>query len=411
MMLTAITDDLTGAADSGSYFTERGQALRIYTSGEEEIVRRGKEIISVNLSSRNISGAEAKARHYDLVRRMNGLPGQVVMKKIGTGFRGNDPYEIEGLLEAAPERPCFIIDNAPDLGTFTLYGNQYCEGQILHKSLYAKDPIMPPTCSFIPDILAEHTGIPIGLVDIDAVKTGRSREETARQLAAGKRILVFDAVTKADTLAILQALMPDWPHAFWTGSLGIADALAEYFFGKARPAALHSRAVRTLGFCASAYPMAEKQIDVSCAAGLQLVELDMDAVIGGDTRSERYAIEKCLESIRTGNTLLRPHVEKYSYKEGTSRAIMASVGCCAEEICRKASFDRLAVIGGETAQCITARLGVRSIELTAKLEPGVAEGTLCGGVLDGKEFALKGGSVGSEQALEKMLCRWKETTA
>ena len=30
-----------------------------------------------------------------------------------------------------------------------------------------------------------------------------------------------------------------------------------------------------------------------------------------------------------------------------------------------------------------------------------------GGVLDGKEFALKGGSIGSVEALEKMLCRWE----
>lgn len=408
MILTAITDDLTGAADSGSYFTERGQRLRIYTSGDQKIVRRENEIVSVNLSSRNTSGAEAKARHYALARTMNGFPGQIVMKKIGTGFRGNDPYEIEGLLEAVPERPCFIIDNAPDLGTFTLYGNQYCEGQILHKSLYAKDPVMPPTRSFIPDILAEHTKVPVGLVDIDAVKTDHARQETERLLASGKRIVVFDAVTKADTLSILRALMPEYPHAFWTGSLGIADALAEYFFGEPCRTVPKARPARCLGFSASAYPMAEKQIAVSCAAGLKKVMLDMDAVIDGDVYEERRAVEQCLENICTANTLLQPHTEKYSYQPGTSRAIMESIGRCAEKICRKAQFDRLVVIGGETAQRITALLGVQSLYLTAKLEPGVAEGILCGGALDGKEFALKGGSVGSEYALEKMLGHWEE---
>ncbi len=103
-----------------------------------------------------------------------------------------------------------------------------------------------------------------------------------------------------------------------------------------------------------------------------------------------------------------PRVEKYSYKPGTSEKIMTAIGHCANEICRSAQFERLAVIGGETAQHITATLGVRAMLLTAKLEAGVAEGILCGGVLDGKEFALKGGSVGSERALEKMLCHWGE---
>ena len=408
MALTAITDDLTGAADSGSYFTERGQRLKIYTDGEHELSRQDNEIISINLSSRNISGAEAKARHYAIVKRMNGMRGDVVMKKIGTGFRGNDPFELEGLLEAAPERPCFIIDNAPDLGTFTLYGNQYCEGQILHKSLYANDPVMPPTKSFIPDILSEHTYMPVGLVNIDAVKSGRIKEKTSRLLSEGKRIIVFDAVSKGDTLAIVSTLMPEFSHAYWTGSLGIADALAQYFFGNVKPSALHSRSVRSMCFSASAYPMAKRQVAVSREAGLEVVELDMDAVIDGSKQAECRAISDCLEKIRCNDTLLMPRVEKYSYKPGTSEKIMTAIGRCANEICRSAQFERLAVIGGETAQHITATLGVRAMLLTAKLEAGVAEGILCGGVLGGKEFALKGGSVGSERALEKMLCHWGE---
>ena len=406
MILTAITDDLTGAADSGSYFTERGQCLRIYTDGEHELVRNENEIMSVNLSSRNIIGTEAKAKHYNLVKRLNGLPGQIVMKKIGTGFRGNDPYELEGLLEAAPDRPCFIIDNAPDLGTFTLYGNQYCEGQILHKSLYANDPVMPPTKSFIPEILSEHTYIPIGLVDIDAVKSGRIKQETEKLLNSGKRIIVFDAVSRSDTLAIISTLMPDYSYAFWTGSLGIADALAQFFFGDTKPLNPKSRSIRSLCFSASAYPMAKKQIAVSQKAGLKIVELDMDAVIDGSLQAEQTAINSSLESIKNANTMLVPKVNKYSYKQGTSQAIMDTVGHCADAICRNAQFDRLIVIGGETAQHIMAKLEVRSLQLTAKLEPGVAEGILCGGVLDGKQFGLKGGSVGSERALEKMLCHW-----
>ena len=37
MRFTEITDDLTGAADSGSYFTARRQQLKICTSGESSL--------------------------------------------------------------------------------------------------------------------------------------------------------------------------------------------------------------------------------------------------------------------------------------------------------------------------------------------------------------------------------------
>lgn len=39
MRFTEITDDLTGAADSGSYFTARRQQLKICTSGESSLNR------------------------------------------------------------------------------------------------------------------------------------------------------------------------------------------------------------------------------------------------------------------------------------------------------------------------------------------------------------------------------------
>ena len=405
--LTMITDDLSGAADSGSYYTERGQELTIFTNAEEEIARRGGEIVAVNLSSRNTDGAVAKERHYSVCEKIQRLGPQIFMKKIGTGFRGNDAYELEGLLEAMPDYRCFIVDNAPDLGTFTLYGNQYCEGEILHKSLYAKDPVMPPTKSYIPEILEEHTRFSVGLVDIDALKGGMLAQKTAEQVAADHRIIVFDAVTREDTLNILQTLVPLYPQVFWTGSLGLADGLATYLYGVPQPHVFQKRRVKSLCFCASAYDMAQKQVTKSHENGLLISELNIDALLDGDEMAKDRAVADCLAKNRQGSVIFIPRVEQYSYKPGVSKKIMEYMGECAERICANAVFDRVAVIGGETAQSIFARLKVGRMRLTGKLEPGVAEGEILDGTLAGKEFAIKGGSVGSIDSLEKMLCNWE----
>ncbi|NCB52713.1 MAG: four-carbon acid sugar kinase family protein [Clostridia bacterium] len=403
--LTAVTDDLTGAADSGSYFTDRGRRLTIFTSGDCALTRRGDEIISVNLSSRNTDGGTARDRHFALCSRLRQLPDQIIMKKIGTGFRGNDGFELEGMLTALPEYLCFIIDNAPDLGTFTLYGHQYCEGQILHKSLYANDPIMPPTKSFIPEILSEDTNINIGLVDIDAVKGGNILAKTQQAVSAGCRIIVFDAVTKKDTIDIISALFPVYPRVLWTGSLGIADGLAAYLYGEELPHVLKARDIKSVCFCASAYEMAKKQIRRSQENGLSVTELDIDAVMDGDTAAAASAVSDFLAKNKKGDVMLLPKVVRYSCKPGTSQVIMACMEQCASKICKTAEYDRIVLIGGETSQAIFRALGVDSLELLGKLEPGVAEGILHGGAAEGKEFALKGGSLGSEEALEKMLCR------
>lgn len=408
MLLTEITDDLTGAADSGSYFTARGQQLKICTSGETDLSRAENEILTINLSSRNVERSRARELHYDLLQKLPRSRNQIFMKKIGTGFRGHDACELEGLLESWPDYYVFIVDNAPDLGTFTLYGHQYCEGVILPKSVYAKDPVLAPTESYIPDILAKDTKIQMGLVDIDAVKGGKILERTQELLNSGARILVFDAITRQDVLLILSTLVPKYPNVFWTGSLGIADGLAEYCFGPARKERPQKRDLRCLAFCASAYEIASRQIAYSVERGLRLVPVDIDAYIDGDEAVPERAAREAREAVKEQNVMLAPQVSKYSYQPGTSEKIMECFARLSPLACRDADFDRLVVVGGETSQAILRELQVEHLKLGQALEPGVAQGWILDGRLAGKEFSLKGGSMGSECVLEKMMCRWEE---
>lgn len=409
MRLIAITDDLTGAADSGSYFTARGRKLRICTTGSCSLRHDPEEILSVNLSSRNISGDCARNVHRALMDRLPHADETVWFKKIGTGFRGNDAFELEGLLTARPDHLVFLIDNAPDLGTFTLYGHQYCEGKLLPKSVYAKDPILPPTQSYIPDILARDTDLPIGLVDIHAVRGGDLEGAAEEQLAKGARILVFDAITRVDTLHIISTLFPRYQKVFWTGSLGLADGLAQYLYGPAQPARSPDAAPplppRCLGFCASAYEIAHRQMEFSAAHGLYLVPLDMDAYLDGDQDVPEKAARRALDALSRSNVMLAPYVERYSYQPGTSQAILACFARLIPLVCGQADFDRLVIVGGETSQTIFRELGVEHLSLGQALEPGVAQGRILDGLPAGKEFALKGGSMGSLPVLEKMMGR------
>lgn len=400
-----ITDDLTGAADSGSFFTSRGEKLNICTSQSAYKPAKNGEIVSVNLSSRNVKGEEAYKRHLEMCSVLKDEGNSVIMKKIGTGFRGNDQYELAGMLDALPEYSVFIIDNAPDLGTFTLYGNQYCEGQLLHKSIYANDPVMPPKESYIPSILSKGIDKPIGLVDIDTVKSGAVQAATARLLDEGKRIIVFDAITRDDTNHIIRELMPLYPKIFWTGSLGIADGLGEVLFGPTEKKVLPARKLRCVCFSASAYGIVKKQIAYSKCRGLNVVEVDIDSYIDGNNRVPYIAAEAAAAVTQGENLMLCPKVEKYSYKPGTSEKIMNCFSLLAPQVCKNVRMDRLVMIGGETAQTILRQLNVDNMELHHPIEPGTAQGILADGMLAGKEFALKGGSMGSALTLENMMCR------
>lgn len=417
--LVSITDDLTGAADSGSYFTNRGIELTIYTELDpDKIILSSDHNMCVNLSTRNADAQTAFDRHYRMFRQIGCNSARIIMKKIGTGFRGQDPYELNGILSANEELVCFIVDSAPDLGTFTLYGNQYCEGCLLEKSLYTKDPVMPPSQSFIPDILKKGIQYRIECIDIDIVKGTQMEliERVAGAVGQGNRVIVFDAITKEDGKRIVSSLAPLYHNAVWTGSLGIADALSWYMSGQdyyeqtayyeniiEQIKGERSAGKRCACFTASAYDATKRQIEYSMRLGLQKVTIDIDRVLDGDQMLIDKAVNEYLENLEHGNTILVPKVERYSCKKGVSSKILSIITECADGICKNAMFDRLVIIGGETSQSIMKQLDMHVISLKRSGEIGTAEGIITEGGYRGKWIALKGGSIGSEQALERMM--------
>ena len=121
--------------------------------------------------------------------------------------------------------------------------------------------------------------------------------------------------------------------------------------------------------------------------------LDIDAYIEGGKEVPQRAAKQAEQLLGRGSVILFPQVEKYSYKPGTSKAIMECFAQAAAAFDHDAAFDRLVIIGGE------------HLQLGCALEPGVAQGLMLDGCFAGREFALKGGSMGREDTLEKMLCR------
>lgn len=417
--LILISDDLTGAADSGGYFVNKGLDLEIYTGENvESLYKLGEKNIAINLSTRNSTPDEAFKKHYNVFKNVYPKDNRIIMKKIGTGFRGLDQYEINGMLKSNKDLLCFIVDSAPDLGTFTLYGNQYCEGCILTKSLYAKDPIIAPKKSYIPDILKDGLDYEAKCINIDLVKGDKDNliKETAKIIDGGYRVIVFDAITAYDANKIVNTFNSIYKNIVWTGSLGIASALSEYIFRKEESSFFndygYSPNDRCVCFSASAYEATKKQISYSSSFGLQKIEIDIDKIIDGEEKETiEKSVEEYKEKIKKENVILIPKVNKYSHKDKVSSKILEVMARCASEICSTSYFDRLVIIGGETAQVILKALDINVISLKESPDTGSAIGEIALGKYKGRKIALKGGSIGSLEAIEFMTGRMKREHA
>lgn len=404
--ITIISDDLTGAVDSSSFYVAAGGQVRVEASWENRILpHKDGEAISVNMSSRTIPPVESKKIHTLIGEQLKDFPDQVVMKKMDTGFRGNAVFEIEGLMDGLKRNVCFVLDHSPTRNTFTLYGNQYVEGVILHKSVFAKeDPLKRPTSAYIPDILAKDATKKIGLIDVDSVKGGHLAEDVAKCIADGNEILVFDVIGNGDCQRIIHTLLPLYPDALWAGSNGLGWGLANELLAKPKDTVYFpDDSLRCLCFTASAYSVVRKQIAEAEKYGLKEICLDMDRVISGDDTAISEAAEACISTGKISNFILSPKISVKNGGPDISNKILNSISECAKTICAGLDFDRIVVVGGETSFAILDALKVSKLYISEKPETGIGTGVIGDGPYKGREFSIKGGSIGSERAICRMM--------
>ena len=402
-----VADDLTGAVDTCAIFANRG-IHTVVALEPEALPGLDAPVRAVNMGTREGTLEDARRQHVLLGRRIRAAAPEILVKKTDMGFRGNHGGEIEGLLEGLGARVCYLVNAIPGGYASVEDACQYVKGKPLVESMYAQDPSRKPTTSRIPELLRKQTALAIGTVPLAQVRGDGIGERVRTLVEAGCRLLVFDAVTEEDCLRIVRETARLPYTAFYAGTLGILNALAEWGFPQCRPQPVRpaSPPPRCLGFTTSHYDTVERQLAYAQARGLAQVALDMDACLAGAARREEalaHVLEACERHLPSRNVIVTQQLRHPPADPALSGRILEAMAACAELLCARCRFDRLFIIGGETSRSILEALKVRYLTVTAMPEQGIALGRLDTGVLCGRSFAAKGGSVGTDQAVWRML--------
>ena len=240
---------------------------------------------------------------------------------------------------------------------------------------------------------------------MDTITQGEAavRQAFAAQAAAGKRILIVDALQDAD-LRTIGAACSDMPLV--TGGSGIALGLAANFIrtGKVAPrppqtrmVAPKGRAVVLAGSCSEA---TRGQIAAAQTAGLPTLGLDVDALNSGKQTAASlaaWAMAQPQDSIpviyssAAPATLLAIQARLGQHSSGALvEATLAEVG----HLLQGAGFSRYLIAGGETSGAVVAALGVTTLEIG----PEIASGVPWTRSIFGPDLvlALKSGNFGAE---------------
>ncbi len=339
-----LADDLSGACDAAAAFLRAGHRVRVWIDPASSASRDAEESVQAfHTASRNQDAETAARAVAQAVRRLPLTPGTRIFKKIDSTLRGPIAAELAAIQSALGAPAVLFAPAFPAAGRVIRNGIlevHAATGTLEHhnvRNLFSA--ALQPVIAII-----------------------RHPEDLSTALAAGKSLLLCDAVTQQDLEALARAAQ-SLPGLLLAGSAGLAAALAS-LAEHVQPAAPLPHAARTLLVLGTTHAVTLRQLEPLAAShpsgfhpNARLLRIEHQA---GDDECIRREFEQ-----------YQPH------------AILLS--------------------GGDTALLAARALGAASFTLRGEFAPGVPWGIAHGGLMDQRIVITKSGGFGSPELLCSIL--------
>ena len=391
-----LADDLTGAADCAIAFARRGLSASVVWGDDPP----PDAVLALDADSRGLGPDAAAARHRSLLQAHH-CGGVALFKKIDSTLRGQPTAELAATvrhLRAQGRGALAIVAPAfPATGRTTVDGRVRIGGQPLeHSALWARDHSYPSA-----DVVSvlRLAGLQVRRAGLDAVRTGLAGV-VGDALAAGDDTVVCDAVTAADLRLVADATLPRAAELFWTGSGGLAQALACSVAGPGRPTPMEVTGgiLFVVGSVAEASRAAAALL---AADGAVHIERIPPAVLhdGPSAPAWQDAGRRIAQALAAGADVL---VEIAAGPDADLRHGAALARRLAA-LLRPAApgLGALFATGGETALALLDALGVTGIQMIDEIEPGVPLGLTRGAL--SIPVVTKAGAFGDAGTLARCL--------
>ncbi|NED96697.1 four-carbon acid sugar kinase family protein [Phytoactinopolyspora alkaliphila] len=414
MTLGAVADDLTGAIDLATNLAGRGFRTVVAIGVPADEPEPGTDAIVAALKTRSVAADDAVAESLNAVDALARLGCRRYYVKYCSTFDSTAEGNIGPVSEAICDRlgvdSAVVVPSFPAAGRTVYQGRLFVHDKLLHESHMKDHPLNPMRESDVVSLLRPQTRHPVGAVRYEQVHAGPDRIRAAldAETAGGARLVVVDAVTNEDLVAIAAATEKD---AVVTGGSGLAAG----FIG---PRADDPDSVRSGGRAAP--PRAVIVGSVSAAsqgqveharAHLPFRELDVTAArddLGRHVEALGQWAQKQWND-EPERPVLISSGQVRGHDPELSRVVEHANAALAVELARRGA-RQFVIGGGETSGAVINALGIRQLTIGRELAPGVAwaSGTAPRGGPPGEvtyDVILKSGNFG---APDLFTAAWKE---
>jgi uncharacterized protein YgbK (DUF1537 family) len=405
--LLVLADDFTGAIDTGVQFAQQRIPTLVSTKIQQLDQAETKDfsVFVLDMESRHIRPHDAETRVKEAVGLALQKEVPYFYKKTDSTLRGNIGVELAGLLEATGASLLAFVPAFPKSGRTTIAGRQYVDGIPLHLSIYSRDLHKPVTSSYVPDIIAEQSRIPVQVLE-------RSQNVLCEQpQTGGRRIVVFDAQNDEDLKYIATLLKSSGLLRVTAGCAGFAEYLPITLGIK--KGAIHEPDCpsQLLIVCGSLNPLSIEQAEAAARSGFERFILRPEQLLGTGgpkARSGRLLFARIQRTLAAGSDVILQTArrtedvqffELYSCKHGINpqtvpRLVARAVGDLVGRILHSHGNLTPVVFGGDTAIGIMEVLRFPKVLPIKNLSHGVVLSRLIDDSLD-MPLITKAGGFGS----------------
>ena len=459
--LGIIADDLSGAADSGLQFARLGRRTVVLFTPDSDSA--GADVIVVDADSRGLPAAEAASAVRASIDGLRRAGCSRLYKKIDSTLRGNLGAELDALLDLETGVIALVSPAFASAGRAVRDGRLLVRGWPLEETEFARDPLWPATDSRVAAVIGRQTSLSVAAIGIEDVRAGEESARTRLEalIGGGARVVVADAETVED-LGVLGALVAGDARLVGVGSAGLAGAIAAALGWEAdsreasltvaeanaddcpcgcgagerptdlghfptprqRGSGLGGSATPTdrrdtsnggrspnapvLAVVGSLNPVALGQLDeLHTAEECAIVALDVASLLANPAGSTEGAAERAASEItaalavgRSATLTLRAAGSTGTSSAAATRVLLAALGRAARlALAEPHAVAGLFLSGGDTAKAVCSALGATGLVVEREVAPGIPQGRLVGGRLDGTPVVTKAGGFGERDAI------------
>ena len=378
--MVVIADDLTGAVECAASSAALGcSAVVLLHSAENRESQTDwpdADIVSIDANTRCLPAEEASRLLARLVHlcdaRYSASTRYVLFKKIDSTLRGNVADELAALLHArrstksANMKLCVLMAPAfPAQGRTTIGGRLFVHGVPLEETDIWQAEIRTAQ-SDIPQLLSE-SGLSCSLIDIEIVRSNpASLHQALSQSAEQADVIVCDAVTDHDLLAIAKASLTLPSLTALAGSAGLAAQLTQAIgiTPRNQPSEWHFSSGPTLFVVGTAASITLEQTRI-LQSTLDVATLHATPADLLNSPALQSQIIQDMKSGRDALLLVNGGEHCSNHQEQLPQALSELIPQCAPLL------GGLVATGGETARAVLDALGVQRLRVLGEVETGL----------------------------------------